>query len=398
MAGRIREERSARPLKRVAAGLGLSLASLAILFGAFEGLLRVAPEMAPRGSYFGSGVYEPAARVYLPRSDVLYNRGSFVLRSRNRAGFMDGEHALEKAEGTVRVGIFGDSYVESVQVPLEEVFFRRLPRRMAGRDVEPLAFGVSGTGTLNSLVLYRWLADVYALDVVVYVFVANDITDNSYEIQRTKRGTLTPELTARPAPNEDGFEAVWPPPPGELGPLRRLAMAAKEHSLVARILLSRMQLLVKGGGADAARDGEGPTVPAAEDRASLRRARELTERILDRFAREVRADGRDFLVVYTPQGDRELAGALGPAATWKPWLASRCEALGVPLVDVTGALRERFEAGVRVYGDHWTPAGHRVVAQVLHRALEARLEEANGAESGIDGGERESRRSALRTP
>ena len=371
--------RSRSRIRTALAGLTLSIASLLFLFLVAEILLRAAPRLVPKGSYFGSGVFVPEVSLYLPKTSVIYDKARYVRRWRNRDGFMDVDHAVEKPNGVLRAGIFGDSYVESVQYPLEEVFFRRIPTLIEGRDVETFAFGISGTGTANSLALYRWQGRRYDLDVVIYVFVANDIADNSHTIQQARRGTLTPELTARLSSTGSGFEMVWPSPPKELALGRRLAMSFKNRSFVARVVLDRLQLLLKGSGGRRSNSGEGPSVPAAKDSAALLEAQRLTELILEGWNREVRADGREFIVLYTPQGDRELSGELAYENTWHPWLAEICDRAGIPLVDATGALRAGFDAGDKIYEDHWTLVGHGVIATVLRQVLEDHLKKTEPA-------------------
>ena len=58
-----------------------------------------------------------------------------------------------------------------------------------------------------------------------------------------------------------------------------------------------------------------------------------------------------------------------------PWLGETCAALGIPLVDPREAMAARLAQGTHVYDDHWTPAGHEVVAGVLAGYLEGYLED-----------------------
>ena len=94
-------------------------------------------------------------------------------------------------------------------------------------------------------------------------------------------------------------------------------------------------------------------------------AKLLTRRLLSQMRDEVRGGGRHFAVLYVPRGMTELEGQLRAGDTWYPWLAETLGDLGVPIINPTDALRARNADGDAVYGDHWTPAGHNVVATAL---------------------------------
>ena len=74
-------------------------------------------------------------------------------------------------------------------------------------------------------------------------------------------------------------------------------------------------------------------------------------------------------MLYVPRSEDQLRGAIAPDQTWKPWLERTCAELGIPLIDPSDALRATLAGGVPVYDDHWTPAGHAVIDQVLEQAL-----------------------------
>jgi hypothetical protein len=138
------------PARRTLLLANLLLAGFAIGFVvvALEAAFRIVPALLPAGVY-GAGRLEPELRMNVHGTRLIYNKAGYVVRTPNRDGFMDVDHERAKPPGAVRVGFFGDSYVESVQVPLEDVFFRRLAER-AGPPLEPFGFGVSGWGTLHA--------------------------------------------------------------------------------------------------------------------------------------------------------------------------------------------------------------------------------------------------------
>ena len=382
-------------LRGLLARLGLVAASVGIFAVGAELLLRVFPRLLPAGTYHGSGFHDPDLGFHLPDAPVLYDNVRFTRRVPNRDGMMDVDHAADKPPDVVRVGFFGDSYVAAVQVPLEEVFFRRLPPTVGGKRIETFGFGVPGLGTLHSLLMYRKFGPRYDLDVVVHLFVHNDAGDNAFAIQRRFQNRYMMRPSAVLAPGDPGFEIEWGSPPSATPWTVRLARRLKSDSYLARLLFVRLQLLSLQ--ARQARQESDETVAAESSPVTLpgdppstwpppllADARELTRHLLAQLDREVRADGRRFLVLYVPLGNEELDGRVPETDRWLPWLAATCADLGISLVDPSDALRCRLEAGDPVYDDHWSPAGHEVVAGVLADALEGVVESAgsHGSQTG----------------
>ena len=98
--------------------LAISL-SLLIFFLIVEILLRLIP--IP-GIHYNYNKYDDFVGVIMiPHSTVIYYNGKSdcVRKKVNSWGYLDIEHKKEKADGIYRIGFFGDSYTESIQVPLE---------------------------------------------------------------------------------------------------------------------------------------------------------------------------------------------------------------------------------------------------------------------------------------
>ena len=377
----------------MAANLLLVAGSVLVVAAVGEVLLRAFPGLMPAGT-IGAPVYDPELGLRVHGAPVIYNKTRFIRRLPNRDGFMDADHTREKPPGSLRAGFFGDSYVEALQVPLESTFFMRLPREIAGRRIEPLAFGISGWGTLHSMMAYRAKGHEYDLDVVVYAFVANDPGDHAHAFAST--GILPAAVVANNAPGYelepvDGADYFvrhdrtrYP---------RRAVNFVLTRSLFAQLVHSRANLLVMSFSTPvevaAAEPGDGePTSPGRDARTvaidkndppdrwptQLRvEIEHLTGSILAGFAKTVRADGRQFAVLYVPRGEAEVEGRLSGDASWYPWLSAACAELGVPLIDPRAALRRRLAGGDAVYDDHWTEAGHEVVSEVVAGFLAEQL-------------------------
>ena len=238
--------------------LGLSLVVALVLV---ETALRWVPAAWPRGS-FGVARFDPRLGLNVHAGAAVYNKVRWVRRNPNDAGFMDAEHRDSKPPGTLRVGFFGDSYVEAVQVPLETTFFRRVPAQIDGISVETLAFGISGWGTLHSLMAYRELGPRYDLDWVVYVFVKNDAGDHYHALQSAHRGRVTVKPSAELSTAPPGFDVLPPQRAEGASSWRRLKRVVTRYSMLARVLRAQLRL------AGATR--ETPTEPTGPEAGSAR--------------------------------------------------------------------------------------------------------------------------------
>lgn len=162
------------------------------------------------GLLLAGAVAEFACRRVLPVKSVRYHHDSEIgstlapnARMRwvepgvfdnwvltNSQGFHDIEHAQAKPPGVFRVVVLGDSFMEAVQLPLEQNFSRQLEARLreAGwpgdnRTVEVVNLGLSGRGPPQhySILQHRGLA----LDpdlVIMAVLPVNDFQDSSPEL------------------------------------------------------------------------------------------------------------------------------------------------------------------------------------------------------------------------
>jgi hypothetical protein len=349
--------------------------SLLVAILALESLIRLFPGLLPFGHY-SWGRYDPRLGMNVVGGPVIYNKVRFVRREPNADGFMDVDHQEEKPSGIVRVGFFGDSYVESIQVPLEQVFFRRIPSSVEGQRLETFGFGIGGWGTVHSLINYQLQAPRYDFDVVAYLFTENDLGGNSY-LLHAQRLIPANRPYAKLSDHAPGFEIVYPPRPDAMPLWYRTAKLIKTRMLLAQFLYARIQLLHDLGPSVRTDDritemtevaGE---VPRARDLASTwppvyaEHVQELGRRILGHWAELARRDGRHFFVFYIPRGESMLTGGYGPEDTWRPWLGQTCRELGIPLVDPSQAFAERLASGDKVYDDHWTPTGHEVVADLF---------------------------------
>jgi len=114
----------------------------------------------------------------------------------NAEGRRDLERPIAKQPGTYRILLLGDSFVEAMQVPIEQTFARHLEALLNDRGVgrvEVISMGVSGYGTASQYLYYRELGRAYQADLVLLSFYpGNDVRNNS----PTLEPTLRPEYAA----------------------------------------------------------------------------------------------------------------------------------------------------------------------------------------------------------
>lgn len=350
-----------------------------------EAVLRLVP--IP-GITYHSFYFDPVTGgTYYPNTTLIYRsaEGVEVVRHANGWGFPDVDHALAPAPGTLRIGFFGDSYTEARQVTLEDTFFRRIGHDLSARAaefadekntrgepvtrVEAISFGITGRSTLQSyLECSRWM-EKSDLDVVVYVFVENDPGDQFPGIQPSDEVPLA-TLEGDSFAVDDSFnqryarKTTW---------WHRSMQRIKANSLVVSTLEGRLKLLKRHGvkrtvtpadRAGGAGGGGVPMVPSVWPAGKADEGWELVERVLDRWHREVIADGREFIIFRVPR-EEVVAVALAEQDAWAPRLHDYCARRGIPLVDPTPLFVPPMAAGEAVYHDHFTPLGHRLFAQAF---------------------------------
>lgn len=259
-------------------------------------------------------------------SDVTNART--IHASHNSLGLRDEEFVLD-AQPTIM--FLGDSFVWGLDAEANERFSELLKPRITGSKI--LAAGVSGYGTDQEYLLLKRLWPKVKPAVVVLIFCTdNDREDNSTNIRY--EGYQKPYF----ATAADGSLVLQ----GQPVPKSRL-QAIKEDWWVRHSWLVRLANAVY-----------------LKLRYPMLRVSDPTERLVDKIREFVEANGAKFLVGME---------------TTDAGLVRHLEARHIPFVTFDGA--EAYPgAGV---GGHWTPEGHKFVAERLfgllsvNHLIEARL-------------------------
>ena len=150
-------------------------------------------------------------------------RDFWTVTRANSLGFFDREPpARARAASACHVAVIGDSFVEAMQVPVEDKLQVRLEALAAARvpelDVLATAFGRSGSGQVAQLAFYDEYVRPLAPKLVVLVFVDNDFIDNFTPLEALA-ASVPNGLGYRTAvrDGQGGFQLVPPSPASPRG-------------------------------------------------------------------------------------------------------------------------------------------------------------------------------------
>jgi hypothetical protein len=127
--------------------------------------------------------------AHIPGASGWYRREGQSWVEINRDGMRGPNVAIQKPEGTYRIALLGDSYIEAVQVPFESTVGEVMARRLSGLrrgPVQVLNFGAGGYGTTQELLTLQQKVWKYSPDLIVLAVTAgNDISDNYRPLRRS---------------------------------------------------------------------------------------------------------------------------------------------------------------------------------------------------------------------
>lgn len=361
--------------KKILFSLLTILLSVIIILVICEIILRVFPipgiryDVAKYDTLTGSGYYPNSTNFY--RND----RGDFVKGKINKWGYYDKNYDKEKRNGFTRIGFFGDSYTQAIQVPLKETFHYLVGDSLKKYKVETMSFGISGFSTFQSYLTCNKWVDFFKLDIIVYVFCENDLGDQIKAINKSpnipypiiKNDQLTTDNSFREH-REHRLKFYF-----------KFFDYLTSHFLVFATLSERLQLLFKHGIKVSVTEedrfmtnnqnkiyktkhppyldqGDNPSIWPD----SLRIIATNLERIiLLKWEKEIENKQKDFIILYTP---KDIETPTHEQDTWKPWLEKFCIENNIPFIDPTSNLLKMQKKGNDVFYDHYTKFGHKATA------------------------------------
>ncbi len=179
--------RSKRRRPRALVGSSVALATILLVFLGSELVLRMrgydplASLSKGRGEVLRPSAYPGLVYEPTPGASATF-RGADV--SINADGFRDRAYAREKAKGTRRIAVLGDSVAFGDGLPVEATFANQLEElyRIDGDAVEVLNFGVGGYDVLEAVLFFEQVGLAFRPDAVVFGFCINDAGVQSFNL------------------------------------------------------------------------------------------------------------------------------------------------------------------------------------------------------------------------
>jgi hypothetical protein len=313
----------------------------------------------------------------------------------NALGQRDRPRRFTRRPGVPRIAVLGDSFVEAVQVSLDETFLARVE---GAHGVEMLNLGVSGYSTDNELRTWVVRGRRYRPDaVLLFVFPANDVLENGARLYLKNPHGLLPKPWLRAVEPSTALEACLTVHRGAARTAANIPTLLWMSSRITRLVATQgvsapLQLACAHATGPAVTSGVPEMLGVYGEPRTIAWAEgwRATERAIIRLARRVWASGAAFGVVLVPAGFELDPGEntflrLYPAVRRQQWdweypqrrLRSFLEASNVPVLSLHGPFREHARDAGRIgyypWDGHWDPEGHGVAARAVVPFVEGLL-------------------------
>ena len=304
-------------------------------------------------------------------------RGKLIVKKVNRWGYLDFDHKRKKEKAIFRIGFFGDSFTEARQVTNRNAFFKQAELNLQDKNVESLAFGYSGLGTVQSYLICRDKMNFFNLDMVVYVFVENDIGDNIFKIKKEpifpyaylKNDSVVIDTSFR---QRNEYRKSW---------FYSLYYFMNSRSILFFTIRERLKLLfdygikIKSSDEDRlmstkynrTKDCIYPNqndLPSTWPDSLKKYALKLASSLILKWKNEVENDSKEFAILYVPR-ESEWQKKTSKQDTWKEWLKIFCNQNNINFIDPTEHYFSTKREGKEIYLDHFTEDGHKAFAKAF---------------------------------
>lgn len=352
---------------------------------------------------YSTGKYLTAHPVYgrfhVPGFEGWLRTDEFVSHLRiNREGLRGPEHRAIRPGDSYRILAIGDSFLEGAQVHERQTAASLLESQLAaliGKPTEVLNAGVGSWGTTQQQLFLEREGDRYQPDLVVVFFhPANDLWDNSFVLQRpqqprepfyrlNRNGQLEAvpfQLARRPFRNELDLADMSAP-----GILRRTSWL---YNAFETGVLDKMS---DQSGGDPRLSTRAMVFWELRESEAVRETWDVTLALLLAMVKHCEDRAIEMIIAVVPpssevhdedwlatQNRIRSAGLL--ARNYDRFQLARVierrqQEVPVPWVDLGSPLRDAAATGERLYfsrDGHWTPAGHRIVAETLAKVIHRR--------------------------
>ncbi len=300
----------------------------------------------------------------------------------NSAGWRDRERSRARPEGSFRVAVVGDSFVEAFQVELDSTFVAVAERLLneshpasGSPRFECLNFGRSGMTTTEERVVVERDVLPYDPDAVVLLFTSNN------DIRDVNPATASHGLRPFPRVETDGSIGI------DIGfaasaayRTRARVNGVKQRSALGSLLAERYNVLrraprTEGAEPEVERITRDLSLCTATPDSTFAVNYAMNKMLIADIARMCRERGARFLIMSVPvvTGDealrrlRDLDPSFAPDFFERD-LAAHADTIGAEFVPLAG---DFLRGGKDLWWWHWNYAGHRVAGAALAAALAA---------------------------
>lgn len=269
----------------------------------------------------------------------------------NSAGLRDIEYPAEKTPGRQRILLLGDSFGWGFGVEQEEIFAEVIEAR--NKNVEIINASVSGYGTDQEYLYYLHRGHRYRADVVILLFFGgNDFANSASAVQYWHNKPLF-------SVSSDGLDLLGVPVP-ELSWTQRIASYVSGNTYFLRHVSSSVRAwrdrplpAAQGPGKADTQQGSTQVSPAA-----LAPDEERVVRLLLALNQAVQENGARLIVAYIP-GERDI------------FKSPRLSTTDIGFLSLAGVFQGSEGKKTFEHDPHWTPSGHRTIAETVENYLRA---------------------------
>jgi hypothetical protein len=373
--------------KRIFSNILLVIASMIATLLLIEICLRLffpVSDIPYRSSIPGVGItFEPDQEGVWIVGATGVIRGHYRINSQGWNSTHD--YVEDKADGTLRIAVIGDSFIEALQVNIEEAYpsiveqmLEDHPSCSQYEHIEVYSFGVSGAPLSQYLSMMRYISDTYHPDAYVINIVHNDFEESLYQAGSPYYLTFKIE--------DDGTVIEETPMPYQTSEMKKLL----GHSALVRYLITNIQinrliplLSVKR---DARTDVEQHDSTPTEGGGSPGEIGPIDEESLiehmlvytfTEASRTAASDQAHLLLVMS--SDYVSIGKGDPPSQsmlrYNDLVQEAASTVEVDLLDLTGSFQHAYEQDGLPFNSsvdsHWNAYGHHVVGeQVAGRLIE----------------------------
>jgi hypothetical protein len=350
-------------VRNVVPGLAVTTILLGGLAAAGELYLRHWQVYFPKTQITYSLAFHPdIGFTFKPGAQVKWTNGVdfWTVTKINSLGFADAEPVLPKPKDRFRVLLVGDSFVEAVQVPIQQkvqtLLAAQLNERIPARKSDVVALGMSGTGQSNELSFYERNRKDFAPDLVVLIFVGNDFANNSPLLEAVRNGwdpEHLPRLFMRPDCTRAPISADW----------AKFLLPAASPTDRVKLLRARSHEIDRGFGEwkEESEDMDQKFYKTGDLPPAFEEAISLTKCAFAEWKKLAAEDRFQLLVVAAEQVDQpNRPGQINR-------LKAMLEDLNIPLLNLRPEFLKRgdLRSASWQFDGHWNPTGHRWAAEAI---------------------------------